>query len=76
MRMRDVKGKRIVDVSQQRFWNKHCGEWAVNVDALILDDGTKSYCAHSRPTATLACQPSQWLPKELKATPRRADAFI
>jgi hypothetical protein len=43
VRSRDVVGRRIVAVQQERFWNQQTGRTDVNVVALVLDDGTRVY---------------------------------
>lgn len=38
MKARDLIGRKIVSVEQQRFHDN--GEWCVNLDSLTLDNGT------------------------------------
>lgn len=40
MNAKEVVGKKIVKVYQQKFWNTHVGAWDVSIDALELDNGT------------------------------------
>ena len=40
MRARDVVGKRVVRVLQERVWNTHLGMWVGNVTGFVLDNGT------------------------------------
>lgn len=39
MKARDVVGRTIVGVRQQRYYNEESGEAVYNVDALVLDNG-------------------------------------
>lgn len=36
-----VIGKRIVRIEQERFYNRNSGRLDVNVQALVLEDGTR-----------------------------------
>lgn len=40
MRRRDVVGRRIVEIRQERFWNSHLQRVEVALSALYLDNGT------------------------------------
>jgi hypothetical protein len=40
MKARDVVGKKIVGINQQRFYNRNTGRSEVGLDSIILDDGT------------------------------------
>lgn len=40
VKTKDVVGRKIVRVEQQRFFNDHTKSWDVSVDALVLDNGT------------------------------------
>lgn len=41
MRARDVVGRRVVAVEQQRVWDQGTGGWVVHVHALVLDNGAR-----------------------------------
>lgn len=41
MRARGVVGKRIVAIRQRRFFSEFGGDWVVDVQAIILEDGTE-----------------------------------
>lgn len=40
MKRRDVIGRRIVNIRQDRFWNTHLQRVEVALSALYLDNGT------------------------------------
>lgn len=41
MRARDVVGRKIVGVHQERFWNPRLQHFTYSVSGLTLDDGTR-----------------------------------
>lgn len=40
MKVKDVLGKKIVGVDQERFWNDHTASWCVHVKGFELDNGS------------------------------------
>ena len=41
MRARDIVGRTVVAVEQNRFWDESTGEFAWSVETLILDNGSR-----------------------------------
>lgn len=39
MKAKDVVGRKIVGVIQEKFWNRHIGHWSVDVKGFLLDNG-------------------------------------
>jgi hypothetical protein len=40
MKTRDVVGRTIVRIEQERFWNDHTASWCVHVKGFELDNGS------------------------------------
>lgn len=40
MKIKDVLGKKIVGVNQERFWNHHTDSWCIHVKGFTLSDGS------------------------------------
>jgi hypothetical protein len=43
VKARDVVGRKIVAVDQNRFWDERAGGWIFEVRALVLDNGARVY---------------------------------
>jgi hypothetical protein len=43
MRARDIVGKKVERVEQQRFWNQETHDWCVSLESLVFTDGTVLY---------------------------------
>jgi hypothetical protein len=41
MKARDVFGKRIVAIGQERFFNSHTERWDVSFNSITLEDGSR-----------------------------------
>ena len=57
MKLRDVKGKRIVKIVHTRWYNEHLKRWENDCTALLLDDGNvitvDAYETLDTPSATM-----------------------
>lgn len=52
MQSKDVIGKRIVGIEQERFWDVTTASWAVSVTAILLEGGSRILLsAHESETA-------------------------
>jgi hypothetical protein len=46
VRSRDIAGKTVACIEQQRFWNTHIGAWSVGIDRIVFTDGSSvRFCA-------------------------------
>lgn len=41
MQSRDVIGKRIVGIEQERFWDVTTASWAASITAILLEGGSR-----------------------------------